>query len=451
MNSDSIFALFRSVNVKKIEGKYSLYKPLLLLYVLSEYYHGKERLISFSKINESLIEINDKHQIYLEHMNFHYPFVRLVNDLIWEIENNSNLKRSKSGDVEKSELFIKNIHGGFKQEIYDVLLRDKPLIKALYIYLLNAYFDLNKHHNLLTLIDVPINRGRKVALISNEGEPVTGWWISKGIEIIKTERDIFSKSRMRIARQKFIAGSNRLTTIKGWMVAAQLINNHQSPREYQLTNFGLAISENDLRLIKSSTWWSFHLSLCFSADSEPYPTFFRSLETITKDWISWAQLFDKTKNSLTDEMGKQYKDSTIESLLSSVRRMFANDNPLAELGIVEIRKDRNGRETSIRLGSPILSDEIIIHALAMARFAHFKSRESVDFSMLIKDSGLTHFLCCSKDYLRQQFHRMSQMHQWQPYFSFDNAADLDSITFKESCDPNQTVLLLLQKGQDTWL
>ena len=43
------------------------------------------------------------------------------------------------------------------------------------------------------------------------------------------------------------------------------------------------------------------------------------------------------------------------------------------------------------------------------------------------------------------------MNQWHSYFSFDQAADLDSITFKDACDPNQTVLLLLQKGQDTWL
>ena len=287
-----------------------------------------------------------------------------------------------------------------------------------------------------------------MALISNEGEPVTRWWISQGIELIKSESDIFSKSKMRIARLKFIAGANRLITIKGWMVAAQLIDNNQTSREYQLTNFGLAISENDPRFVNSSTWWSFHLSLCFSLNSEPYPVFFRVLQTITKDWLSWTDLHDKVKDSIRDESGNQYKDSTIESLLSSVKRMFINDSPLAELGLIEIRNQ--DRQTYARLGSPILSDEIIIHALAMARFAHFRSRESVDFTTLT-NVGIHNFLCCSKDHLRQQFRRMAQMNQWHSYFSFDQAADLDSITFKDACDPNQTVLLLLQKGQDTWL
>lgn len=285
-----------------------------------------------------------------------------------------------------------------------------------------------------------------MALISNEGEPVTRWWLSKGIELVKSERDIFSRARMREARQMLIAGANRVTTIKGWMLAAQLINNRQSPREHDLTDYGLAIFNNDPNLSKSSTWWSLHLSLCFSPVSEPYPTFFKSLESLTKDWVPISQLLDKTKNSLTDEMGNPYRNTTIESLMSSVRRMFSRDNPLAELGLVEFKKDSNEQ----RLGSPILSDEIIIHALAMARFTHFRSRESVDFTALA-NVGINHFLCCSKDMLRQNLQRMSQMHQWQAYFSFDHAVDLDSITFKESCDPSKTVLLLLQKGQDTWL
>lgn len=289
-----------------------------------------------------------------------------------------------------------------------------------------------------------------MALISNQGEPVTRWWISKGLEVVKTERDIFSKLKMRSARLKFIAGANRLGTIKGWMSSSQLIENKKSPREYELTNYGLAIFDNDSKLVKSTTWWSIHISLCFSPNSEPYPYFFQGLESITKDWILWADLLDKTKNHLIDEEGNQYEDSTIESLLSSVRRMFENDYPLAELGLIDIRKGRQGSGMYIRLGSPRLTDEILIHALAMCRFAHFKSRESVDFSVLAQ-TGLPNFLCCSKDQLRQHYQRLSQMHQWQSYFSFDRAVDLESITFKDACTPDKTVLLLLQKGQDTWM
>ncbi len=62
-----------------------------------------------------------------------------------------------------------------------------------------------------------------------------------------------------------------------------------------------------------------------------------------------------------------------------------------------------------------------------------------------------HFLCCSKNEFRQHLQRMTQMHEWQSYFSFDHAVDLDSISFKDGCTPDKTLLLLLQKGQDTWM
>ncbi|MCK4843014.1 MAG: DUF4007 family protein [Methylococcales bacterium] len=289
-----------------------------------------------------------------------------------------------------------------------------------------------------------------MALMNNEGEPVTRWWVSKGLEVVRTERDIFTKSKMREARLKFIAGANRITTIKSWMVSSRLIENKRSPREYELTEFGLSIFTNDPSLIKSSTWWAFHLSLCFSEDSEPYPIFFLNLETATKDWSDWVQVIKKTQNALIDLSGKQYKNSTIESLLGGVRRMFQGDNPLAELGLVEINSGAHNSGAVIRLGSPLLSDEIFMHGLALVRFSHFKSRDSISFSELAS-TGLPNFLCCSKEELRKNLQRISSMSEWQGHFSFDYAVDLESITFKDSCEPNRTLLELLQKGQDTWL
>ena len=104
-----------------------------------------------------------------------------------------------------------------------------------------------------------------MALISNEGEPVSRWWISKTIEIIKTDREIFASQNMRRARLELIAGKNRLATIKGWMLAAQIIKSGRTNKEYELTDFGLAIKSYDSALEKSSTWWAFHLATCFSS------------------------------------------------------------------------------------------------------------------------------------------------------------------------------------------
>jgi hypothetical protein len=290
-----------------------------------------------------------------------------------------------------------------------------------------------------------------MALISNEGEPVSRWWISKAIDIIKVDREIFASNNMRRARLELIAGKNRLTTIKGWMLAAQIIKNGKTSKEQELTDFGLAIYKNDKKLEKSATWWAFHLATCFSTASEPYASCFLNLDNLSmpKDWISEKRLIEKIKHSLKQDNGEDYKDSTMESLLGSVRRMFVDDRPLAEIGLIETRKSREDG-ISIRLGSPKITDEIVIHALAMLRFHRFKSTPTVDFSELTK-AGLTHFLCCSPMELAEHLRRMKQSNKWQNYFDFTQQANLNSVSFAEFCTPDRTLLLLLQEGRDTWL
>ena len=288
-----------------------------------------------------------------------------------------------------------------------------------------------------------------MALISNEGEPVSKWWISKAIDVIKVDREIFASSNMRRARQELIAGKNRLATIKGWMLAAQIIKNGRTSREQELTDLGLAIYKNDAKLEKSATWWAFHLSTCFSTASEPYSSFFLTLDNQSKEWMNSAQLIERIKNTLKQDNGEDYKDSTMESLVGSVRRMFDLNRPLAEIGLIDTRKNREDG-ISLRLGSPKLTDEIIVHALAMVRFHKFKSTPTVDFSELTK-SGITHFLCCSPPELREHLHRMKQSNKWQNYFSHTTQANLDSVSFGDACTPDKTLLLLLQEGRDTWL
>lgn len=130
--------------------------------------------------------------------------------------------------------------------------------------------------------------------------------------------------------------------------------------------------------------------------------------------------------------------------LNSVLKMFKDDRPLEDLGLIETQGDK------VRLGSPKLTDEIIAHAVAMMKFHCFKSRASVNFDEIIK-TGLAHFLCCSSEDLRKHLLRMDQSNAWKAVFSFTEAVNIKSISFAEQCDPRATLLVLLQTGEDTWL
>ncbi|HAI69814.1 MAG TPA: hypothetical protein DCM38_10330 [Gammaproteobacteria bacterium] len=283
-----------------------------------------------------------------------------------------------------------------------------------------------------------------MALIDNQGEPISRWWVMKSIEVLEKQKNLFSSAQMRQARVELIAGANRLKTIKSWLLAAQIIEG--CGREHVITDFGKAIIANDPHLEKASTWWAFHLSICFSKRKEPYARFFISLEPIAKDWMPWEKIIKQVRAKAELQ---NYEKKVIEYCLSGIRRMFVGDRPLAELGLIESRKVR-GQGIYVRLGEPLVSDEVIRHALALMRFHHFRNRISVDFSELL-NAGLDRFLCLSPDTLRTKLRGISRMERWQNELSFTEAANLDSIAFGENLIPKKTLLVLLQESQDTWL
>jgi hypothetical protein len=282
-----------------------------------------------------------------------------------------------------------------------------------------------------------------MALIGNETFPLSQFWASKSILLIKNNRDIFSKARHREIRKELIAGSSVVKGIRGWLLAAQLINNIKTG-EYELTNFARALLNNDPKLEKSASWWTVHLAICFSDRSEPYNQFFCNLDSLSKDWLKWDDLKNRIDLAIEDAA-----KGSLDSNLQGVKRMFENNHPFAEIGLIETRKNKE-EGISIRLGSPKLTDEIIIHALAMVRFHKYKSTPTVDFSELIK-GGLGHFLCCTPPELREHLRRMKQSNKWQNYFNFNEQENLNSVSFEALCTPEKTLLLLLQEGRDTWL
>ena len=280
-----------------------------------------------------------------------------------------------------------------------------------------------------------------MALIGNQTFALSRFWTSKTIQLVKINRSIFSKSNLRDTRKALIAGTNAVNGIQGWLLAAQLVSRVKTG-EYELTDFARNIYSIDQKLEKSLTWWSIHLAICFSERSEPYAGFFINLDNLSKDWVKWNDLKKRLENAAQENLDKN---------LDGVRNMFQEDRPLADLGLIEIRKNHEeDKQICVRLGSPKLTDEIIAHALAMLRFHVFKSRVGVDFSELIK-AGLPNFLCCSPETLRLHLRRMNQTNDWKSFFSFTEAVNLDSISFGDDCEPRKTVLVLLNSGNDTWL
>jgi len=149
-----IFKEIKNVRVYQEAGVPSLHKPVMLLISLSRCYHEKNRLCLFSELDEQFCELFIKFSLPGKSDNSHYPFGKLENDGIWEVENSATLKRTSAGHLFKKELVEKSVVGGFSACIYKELIDDKLLIHRIINYLLKTYFSVNDENNIYTFLSI---------------------------------------------------------------------------------------------------------------------------------------------------------------------------------------------------------------------------------------------------------------------------------------------------------
>ena len=178
-----ILSLFDGLRVKKTGEFFSVHKPLLLLVALARCFHKKERLISFLSYENELAVFRD----YFGDFPVQYPFGRLVNDGLWEVEDYDGLFKSSSGDILRSELIKRSIKGGFTLDVYQGLSSDADLTLRMADLLLWRYFAPEQHQELRAAVGLP-NAGhttthntlygvkQDMGTVSDLPEPVMAKW-----------------------------------------------------------------------------------------------------------------------------------------------------------------------------------------------------------------------------------------------------------------------------------
>ena len=202
---ENISDLFAKVRVYIKGNKPFLHKPILLMYALGHCYNKKERMISFISIDKAIKQLFFQFYPFgLEANNTHYPFGKLENDRLWEVEKSAELKRTRVGHLLRSELLEKNIHGGFTQQVYQKLVTDKGLIMTIANQILQGYFPSEQHEALRTAVDLP----QKITSTSDESivQDFSGIYQNKwNAEAIGKREDF-----METQRNDFIAYVNSL-------------------------------------------------------------------------------------------------------------------------------------------------------------------------------------------------------------------------------------------------
>lgn len=168
MTMHEIEQLFRKIRPHmESQGIPYLHKPLLALFALGRCLNGHPRMEPFSLYDSGLHMLFSRfYPQALRKSNTHYPFGRLENDGLWEVEGSSTLKRTSVGHLLRGELLEREVRAGFTREVHDALSNDPMLAFRVTHDLLNRFFDIAVHSEILQSVNLPTDRADWASLSS---------------------------------------------------------------------------------------------------------------------------------------------------------------------------------------------------------------------------------------------------------------------------------------------
>lgn len=149
MTKEEILNHFQSLTVWKSGDRRAPHKPLLVLLAIGYLQNEDKRLLPYKEVDPKLKELLTEFGTPRNAGNTHYPFWRLCNDGMWEVERGDELVLNASGGVRKTELREKDIRAGFKPEVYAFLKEQPSAVNTICSQLLDAHFPDTIHEDII--------------------------------------------------------------------------------------------------------------------------------------------------------------------------------------------------------------------------------------------------------------------------------------------------------------
>ena len=149
MNARDILERFQTLRTWRNRDNRAPHKPLLIIWMIGRCLKGDSRLAPFELVDLELTRLLQRFGPAAQSPNTHYPFWRLRNDEVWEIDRPHLVGTTSSGDVRRTDLIQHDIHGGLKQADYDRLRKDPALGLQVATSLLEAHFPESLHDEIL--------------------------------------------------------------------------------------------------------------------------------------------------------------------------------------------------------------------------------------------------------------------------------------------------------------
>ncbi|MEE8059024.1 MAG: HNH endonuclease [Pseudomonadales bacterium] len=161
MGSSKILDEFSDIVVWAKGEQRAPHKPLLILYALGALSRGEEKLL-FSDVEKPLRDLLKEYGSQRKGYHPEYPFWRLKNDGIWELDNAEKCEtRIGNTDAKITELRANAVRGYFRDDVRDSLKSNKLVFAEVVKSILEAHFPETLHEELQDACGITLEFSRK--------------------------------------------------------------------------------------------------------------------------------------------------------------------------------------------------------------------------------------------------------------------------------------------------
>ena len=149
---------FSRLNIWSRGSQRAPHKPLLVLYALGRLQQGAPRLVPYSIVDRDLRELLEEFGPSRKSYHPEYPFWRLQNDGLWEVNGGDQLMvREGHLDAKKSELLRYDSLGGFTEQVFAALSRSPNLARTIALDLLDGHFAQSLHDDITSAVGLSLH------------------------------------------------------------------------------------------------------------------------------------------------------------------------------------------------------------------------------------------------------------------------------------------------------
>ena len=156
MNLDDPWQRFQRLKVWKVKGNRAPHKPLLALWAIGRCLRNEPRLAPFELVDRELTRLLRRFGPCRKVIHTEFPFWRMRNDDVWEVERPHLVTTTSKEDAHKSSLTTHGIRGGLLEADYDVFGKDPELAWRIAKLLVEAHFPGTLHDDIFRATGIEI-------------------------------------------------------------------------------------------------------------------------------------------------------------------------------------------------------------------------------------------------------------------------------------------------------